>query len=259
MLKIEVIEAIEYLRKYKTETNKLESKTASGGFPKKCYDTISSFSNKFGGIIIFGINESNNFSIDGVYNLNDLQKQVSALCSDSMEPTVRADMLPFEYDGKELLAVKIDEIPQNKKPCYYKPKGMKNGSYTRIGDRDELMTDYEIYALQSYTDHIFEDTRPTKRATIDDLDKEELEIYINKIKINRPNFAKNDFNKCLKLSGITDNSLNQTYPTLAGTMIFGEYPQTFYPQLFVACVVVPGTELGDTARCNKSSIYIFKW
>lgn len=251
MLKTEVIEAIEYLRKYKTETNKLESKTASGGFPKKCYDTISSFSNKFGGIIIFGINESNNFSIDGVYNLNDLQKQVSALCSDSMEPTVRADMLPFEYDGKELLAVKIDEIPQNKKPCYYKPKGMKNGSYTRIGDRDELMTDYEIYALQSYTDHIFEDTRPTKRATIDDLDKEELEIYINKIKINRPNFAKNDFNKCLKLSGITDNSLNQTYPTLAGTMIFGEYPQTFYPQLFVACVVVPGIELGDTGSLGE--------
>lgn len=251
MLKTEAIEAIEYLKKYKTETNKLESKAASGGFPKKCYDTISSFSNKFGGIIIFGINESNNFSIDGVYNLNDLQKQVSALCSDSMEPAVRADMLPFEYEGRELLAVKIEEIPQNKKPCFYKPKGLKNGSYTRIGDRDELMTDYEIYALQSYNDHIFEDTRPTKRATIDDLDKQELEKYINKIKIEKPNFAKNDFDKCLKLSGITDNSLNHTYPTLAGTMIFGEYPQTFYPQLFVACVVVPGTELGETGSLGE--------
>lgn len=251
MLKTEAIEAIEYLKKYKTETNKIESKTASGGFPKKCYDTISSFSNKFGGIIIFGINESNNFSIDGVYNLNDLQKQVSALCSDSMEPAVRADMLPFEYNGKKLLAVKIEEIPQNKKPCFYKPKGMKSGSYTRIGDRDELMTDYEIYALQSYNDHIFEDTRPTKRATIEDLDKQELEKYINKIKIEKPNFARNDFDKCLKLSGITDNSLNHTYPTLAGTMIFGEYPQTFYPQLFVACVVVPGTELGETGSLGE--------
>lgn len=251
MLKTEAIEAIEYLKKYKTETNKLESKTASDGFPKKCYDTISSFSNKYGGIIIFGINESNNFSIDGVYNLNDLQKHVSALCSDSMEPAVRADMLPFEYDGKELLAVKIEEIPQNKKPCFYKPKGMKSGSYTRIGDRDELMTDYEIYALQSYNDHIFEDTRPTKRATGEDLDKQELEKYINKIKIEKPNFAKNDFDKCLKLSGITDNSLNHTYPTLAGTMIFGEYPQTFYPQLFVACVVVPGIELGETGSLGE--------
>ena len=48
----EVIEAIQTLRKYKTETNQIEAKDASGGFPKKCYDTISSFSNKYGGISI---------------------------------------------------------------------------------------------------------------------------------------------------------------------------------------------------------------
>ena len=58
------------------------------------------------------------------------------------------------------------------------------------------MTDYEIYALQSYNDHIFEDTRPTKRATIDDLNKENLKNYIDKLKMDRPHFAKNDFIKC---------------------------------------------------------------
>lgn len=45
----EVLEAINYLRKYKTETDRIEVKTAKGGFPKKCYDTFSSFSNKYGG------------------------------------------------------------------------------------------------------------------------------------------------------------------------------------------------------------------
>lgn len=34
MQKSEVIEAIKYMQKYKTETNKLEAKTALGGFPK---------------------------------------------------------------------------------------------------------------------------------------------------------------------------------------------------------------------------------
>lgn len=52
MEKVEVIKAIEYLRKYNTETDRIEVKTANGGFPKKCYDTISSFSNKYGGMII---------------------------------------------------------------------------------------------------------------------------------------------------------------------------------------------------------------
>lgn len=106
MEKIEVINAIEELKKYQTETNKLEAKTAAEGFPKKCYDTISSFSNKYGGIIIFGINEENKFSVDGIYDLNDLQKQVSALCTDSMEPAVRADMLPLDYEGKKTISRK---------------------------------------------------------------------------------------------------------------------------------------------------------
>ncbi len=171
-----------------------------------------------------------------------------------MEPSVRADILPIEYNEKNILAVKIEEISQNKKPCYYKPKGLKNGAYTRIGDRDEVMTDYEIFALQSYNNHIFEDTRPTKRASIEDLNLDSLEMYIEKIKLEKPNFAKNNFEECLKLSGITDTNSNQVYPTLAGTMIFGEYPQTFYPQLFIACVVVPGNELGDTGKLGERFI-----
>lgn len=234
MEKTNVINAIQYLRKYKTETDRIEAKSAKGGFPKKCYDTFSSFANKYGGIIIFGLDESNEFKTEGVYNLNDLQKQISSLCSDSMEPSLRVKIIPLEYEGKKLLAVEIEELAQNKKPCFYKPKGLKNGSYTRVGDRDELMTDYEIYALQSYKDHIFEDTRPTKRAEITDLNQEELEKYINKIKLDKPNFSKNSFEKCLKLCGITDSNNNQIYPTLAGTLIFGDYPQSFYPQLFVA-------------------------
>ncbi len=111
------------------------------------------------------------------------------------------------------------------------------------------MTDYELYALQSYKDHIFEDTRPTKRATIEDLNKEELITYIEKVKSNKPHFSKNKFDKCLKLCGIIDKNNEYTYPTLAGTMIFGDYPQ-----LFVACVVVPGKELGDTGLLGERFI-----
>ena len=44
----EIVEAIATLREYGTETYLIEAKSAKGGFPK-CYDTISSFSNKHGG------------------------------------------------------------------------------------------------------------------------------------------------------------------------------------------------------------------
>lgn len=254
MEKTEVLGAISELRKFKTETNKIEAKTAYQGFPKKCYDTFSSFSNKYGGIIIFGINEDEHFCTEGVYNLKDLQNQITSLCNDAMEPAIRPDILPLEFEGKKILAVRIEEIQQNKKPCYYKPKGLKAGSYTRNGDRDDLMTDYEIYALQSYNDHIFEDTRPTKRANIEDLNMEELENYIEKVKIDKPNFSKNPLEKNLKLCGIIDSASKKNYPTLAGTMIFGEYPQAFYPQLFIACTVIPGTAMGEIGKYGERFI-----
>ena len=194
MEKTEVIEAINTLRKYNTETNRIEAKCASTDFSSKWHDTFSSFSNKYGGIILFGIDEKTKFSTVGVYDLNDLQKKISSLRNE-MEPSIRPDILPLEFEGKNIMAVKIEEIQQNKKPCYYKPKGLKAGSYTRVGDADLLMTDYEIYSHQSYNDHIIEDKRPTKNSSIEDLRKEELKEYIDKVKINRPNFSKNSFEK----------------------------------------------------------------
>ena len=34
-------------------------------------------------------------------------------------------------------------------------------------------------------------------------------------------------------------------------MMFGEYPQGYLPQLFVACVVIPGTKLGDVGEMGQ--------
>lgn len=95
------------MRKYQTETYNLEAKTAGDGFPKKCYDTISAFANKCGGIIIFGLNENNGFKEQDVYDINDLQKQISSLCTTMFEPKIRPEILPLKYNGKNLLAVKI--------------------------------------------------------------------------------------------------------------------------------------------------------
>lgn len=251
MVENEVINAIKYMQKYQTETDMIEAKTAEFDFPKKCYDTISAFSNKYGGIIIFGINENNNFIEQDIYDVNDLQKKITSLCTNSMEPKIRPEFLPITYNNKTLLAVKINEIPQNQKPCYYKDAGMHKGSYIRIGDSDEHMTEYEIYSLQSYKDGIQEDLRPIKRASFEDLDKEKIELFLKKVKAEKPNFAKFSDEKILKLSGIIENSTGTIYPTLSGIMMFGEYPQGYLPQLFVACVVVPGTKLGDIGEIGQ--------
>lgn len=251
MTEQEVIDAIKYMQKYQTETDKIEAKTAEKDFPKKCYDTISAFANKSGGIIIFGINENNNFIEQDVYDVNDLQKQITALCTNSLEPKIRPEFLATTYNDKTLLAVKINELPQKKKPCYYKEAGIQKGSYIRIGESDEHMTDYEIYSLKSYTEGIEEDLRPVKRAEFEDLDKDKIEKYLEKIREIKPNFAKFSDEKILKLSGIIEDSTGAIRPTLAGMFVFGEFPQGFFPQLFIAAVVVPGRKLGDVGEMGQ--------
>ena len=66
------------IERQKTEKQTLELKAAQYGFPHKIYDTISSFSNQDdGGIIIFGISESDDYSVTGVYDVKDVQKKVN--------------------------------------------------------------------------------------------------------------------------------------------------------------------------------------
>ena len=251
MTENEVVEEIQFMQKYQTETDRLEAKTAEKGFPQKCYDTISAFANKYGGLIIFGINEHNNFIEQDVYDVSDLQKQITSLCTTSLEPKIRPEFLAITYNNKNLLAVKINELPQKKKPCYYKNVGINKGSYIRIGDSDEHMTDYEIYSLQSYKDGIEEDLRPIKRAEFEDLNQEKIQQYIEEIKKRKPNLSKFSDEKILKLNGIIENSSGEIHPTLAGMMVFGEYPQGYLPQLFIACVVIPGRKLGDVGELGQ--------
>ena len=180
-----------------------------------------------------------------------MQKQITSLCTTSLEPKIRPEFLAVTYNGKKLLAVKINELPQKKKPCYYKNVGINKGSYIRIGDSDEHMTDYEIYSLQSYTDGIEEDLRPIKRAEFEDLNQEKITTYLTTIKKDKPNLSKFSDEKILKLNGIIENSTGKIRPTLAGMMVFGEYPQGYLPQLFIACVVVPGRKLGDIGEMGQ--------
>lgn len=76
-------------------------------------------------LVEVGINEENNFKEQAIYNGNDIQRKIASLCTDSMEPKLRPQFLSLEYNNVPLLAVKIDEIPQSQKPCYYKPAGIK--------------------------------------------------------------------------------------------------------------------------------------
>lgn len=256
MDKEKVLELIQELNEKQTETICIEAKTARGGKPEKYYDTVSSFSNTMGGTILFGVEEKKTknktvFIPVGVHDVSDLQKHITNLCSTEFEPIVRPEISVVDIDGNKIVVVEIDALTPRNKPCYYKPKGMHNGSYIRVGDRDDHMTEYEIYKCISYRENVKDDLKAVTRATIKDLDENLLNKFIVNAKIDKPKFAEFSDEEILLQYGVLTQVEDKIFPTVAGVMVFGIYPQKFFPQWFVAAIVIPGFEVSNLGEIGQ--------
>ena len=259
MNKEDILKLIQELNERQTETICIETKTAKQGKPEKYYDTISSFANTMGGVILFGVEEKKAknktlFIPVGVYDANDLQKHITNLCSTEFEPIIRPEVNVIDIDNKKIVAVRIAAIAQRNKPCYYKPKGLHNGSYIRVGDRDDNMTEYEIYKCISYRDNVQDDLRAVTKATIEDLDKNLLTKFIEKYTEDKPHFSKYDNETILLKAGVLTKVEDKIFPTVAGILTLGEYPQQFFPQWFIAAIVVPGFEIAELGKIGERFI-----
>ena len=146
------------------------------------------------------------------------------MCSTEFEPIIRPEISVVDIDNKKIVAVRIDVLAQRNKPCYYKPKGLHNGSYIRVGDRDD---------------------KPVLKASIKDFDEKLLNKFIANAKADKPKFAEFSDEEILLQYGALTEVEDKIFPTVAGIMVFGIYPQKFFPQWFVAAIVIPGFEIAD--------------
>lgn len=230
------------IRRMKTETQTIELKSAAKGCPTRLFDTLSSFSNQDdGGIIIFGIDESDNYSVNGVYDAQDLQKKVTQQCK-QMEPVVRALFTVCEEDGKIIVSAEIPGVDISERPVFYRGVGRVKGSYVRVGESDEPMSEYEIYSYDAFRKRTRDDIRTVENADFNIMiNKDRLDEYFKAVKDERKNLSENVSEKdIMDLMGITVKGV----PTLAGLMTFSLYPQTYFPRLCITAVALPGTEHG---------------
>lgn len=240
MTEDELIGKLKAVQKMKSESNTLELKSAENGCPQHLYDSLSSFSNQDeGGIIIFGIDEKQDYKEVGVYDPQDIQKKINEQCL-QMEPIVRALLTVVEKDGKFFVSAEIPGVDLADRPVFYKGKGRLKGSYTRVGDSDESMTEYEVYSYEAYRKKYQDDIRGVQRATLLSLNQEKLALYIDLLKRGKPNLSNMDNASIYELMSVTRN--NEV--TLSAAMIFSPYPQAYFPQLCITAIAVPGTEIG---------------
>lgn len=156
---------------------------------------------------------------------------------------MRAVFTIAELEGHPICSAEIPAVDLTERPCYYRGVGRTKGSYIRVGDADLSMTDYELYSYESFRRHLHDDERPAERASLSMLDRNKLERYILQRRLDRPGFAQLTREQMLEMLNITHDGK----VTLAAVMNFCLYPQGYFPQLSITAIVVPGTQVGDTA------------
>lgn len=240
MVETELKELLDKIRNRKCEEQVVEVKAAHKGCPEKLYDTLSSFSNQdSGGTLVFGLDEKQNFAKVGVYDPQDLQKKVMEY-GEQMTPVVRPVFTVYAEEEKVFVSAEIPPVDVTERPCFKTAKGRLQGSYIRVGDADKPMTEYEVSSYEAFRKKYRDDIREAVGASIETLDPTKLEDYLLRKKKNRPHLETVPTEQLYELTGI----LKSGKVTLSAVMLFGYYPQAYFPQLSVIATCVPSTEMG---------------
>lgn len=187
MNEIDLKNIVKKIQNAQAEFQTVEVKRSKTQATERLFDTLSSFSNQDdGGVIVFGLYEKEGFAVTGVDDVQELQKSVMNQC-EQMEPPVRAVFTVAEIDGKNVVSAEIPPIDISERPCFYKGKGRLKGSYVRVGEADQHMSEYEVYSFEAYRKKYQDDIRPVERAAVSSLSSDKLAEYLKQLKTDKPN------------------------------------------------------------------------
>ncbi|MGV1010617.1 MAG: ATP-binding protein [Dermatophilaceae bacterium] len=239
---------IERLRRLGTDTATIEVKEASGGLPKSIGETLSAFGNAAGGLLLLGLSERRGFSPAPGFDAPRIRDALARACSDDMDPPVRAPVEIHEFDDAAIVVLEVPQVDPLRQPVHIKRKGPYDGSYIRGGDGDRRLTAYEVTQLLSNRTQPLEDAEIVGTASLQDLDEGRVAALGKRLRAQSPRAFGNldDEGVLLRLRAAASDREGTLRPTLAGLMCLGQYPQQFYPQLFISFVALPGREMGDS-------------
>ena len=206
----------------KDEKITIEYKECQNGIYDDVYETVCSFSNRYGGYIIMGVKDS---GIPIGLNRNmikDMKKNfVNQLNNpDKMSPTLYLSIEEFEYDGMMLLWVYVPPTSTVEK-C-------TNRIYDRNEDGDMDITDSPIQLQNMYNrkSNTYVEHKIFPYVSLDDLRLDLMNKVRNLVKSRKPdhNWLQMSDQDILKSAGLWEKDFSsgvQGY-NLAGVLLFGK-------------------------------------
>ena len=195
-------------------------------------NTICSFANANGGVIVVGIEDDG--TISGFKNIHsDKYNQFQKLLSSSYFKIVPVCMIE-KIDVLDDFILLFHVYASTNKVIY----NAKGEVYLRQGDSSNKITDKEQIKILEYerNESVFEDEL-VRRATLEDLDEEVLDLYRKKIHTNL------ETRELLKARKFLVKEHDKEYLTNAAVLLFAKDPSLFLPSARVRVIKIDGTML----------------
>ena len=217
------------IQKYQ-ENNRIEAKRATGGFPHSIWETYSAFANTIGGIILLGVEELADKSLNPVGLLNPLDmveafwKIISKTENVSVNILSGQNVQIVDISGKKIVVIEVPRANRHDKPVYLNGDPF-SGSYRRNGEGDYHCTQDEVKTMLRDRSDVSSDEETIYEMTPEVLCKKSVSDYRARIKRQNPGYmgngtADHDFLQSIGAL-VKDGDTGALHPTAAGLLIFG--------------------------------------
>ncbi len=210
------------------ENNRIEAKKSLGGLPYSIWETVSSFANTLGGVILLGVVEKKDHSFEAI-DLPDPDKLIKLFWKRMNNPRYISvnmlsgrDVYPLEVDGKHIVVINVPKAERFFRPVYI--EGNPQQTYRRNGEGDYRCTPAEFQAMVRDASRQTQDMLVLEDLDMSALYKGSVRNYRKRMTFLRPGhvWEKLDDREFLAKIGAAGCDQDGNYhPTAAGLLMFG--------------------------------------
>ncbi len=199
--------------------------------------TIVGFANTYGGEMVIGVDDSGEIigvpedSVDQL--IDDLNRSIYDTVSPSIYPSIYTKRI-----GDQLVVI-VDIAEGANKPYHFRNERINEGTFIRMGTHTMLATQDIIQQLQWQGQRKFIDEMPVYAAQEDDIDTKIFEKFLEE---RKQGYLTVDLQEMLFHYKILTKDRGRVYPTVGGILLFGKNPAKYFPEAFIICSHIAGTD-----------------